>query len=214
MMKNLFLDFDGVLVDSNHLKSSALREVSTLLFGETAGEEMVKYHLANPGFSRFDLFRHIWSEFGITTEWGVPKALAYFSHTVMSGYIGCSRVSDSTVENLSQYSPVVLTAAPRDEILELLELFGWGHYFNSRVLGSPGRKSELLLEYLEGAPLEEGSLFAGDAESDFRVAMEFGIGFVFVSGWSDWKPSKEDRREFAGTVDSIAELPELLSLRI
>lgn len=212
-MKNLFLDFDGVLVDSNRLKSSALQEVATTFLGESAGEAILNYHYANPGFSRFDLFQQICSEFGCEGCYDVPEMLDVFSRNVMSGYLDCARVSDSTLRNLSKYSPIVLSAAPVVEILELIELFGWGSYLDARVLGSPGRKSELLLKHQHGSPSLEGSLFVGDSESDFRVAEEFGLGFVFVSDWSAWTPPSEDMIRFAARVDSLAELVELPELR-
>ena len=58
MIKAIVFDFDGVLVESAGIKTRAVRE----LFSEWphAVEEMVEYHLANMGVSRYEKFRHFY----------------------------------------------------------------------------------------------------------------------------------------------------------
>ncbi|MBU0469563.1 MAG: hypothetical protein KJ736_10970 [Candidatus Omnitrophica bacterium] len=60
MIKAIFFDFDGVIVESAHIKTDAFREIFSK-WPEYC-EEAVKYHIINAGISRFVKFRYLYEE--------------------------------------------------------------------------------------------------------------------------------------------------------
>ena len=60
MIKAIIFDFDGVLVESNHIKTEAFKE----LFQDYPQhlDEIVKYHVLNGGLSRYIKIQYIYKK--------------------------------------------------------------------------------------------------------------------------------------------------------
>ena len=59
--KTLIFDCDGVILDSNRLKTQAFFEASKR-YGKRAATKLVEYHLENGGVSRFKKFEYFFSD--------------------------------------------------------------------------------------------------------------------------------------------------------
>jgi beta-phosphoglucomutase-like phosphatase (HAD superfamily) len=57
--KTLVFDCDGVILDSNQIKTEAFNRVG-LQFGSEAANELVSYHLQHGGVSRYQKFEYFW----------------------------------------------------------------------------------------------------------------------------------------------------------
>ena len=55
--KNLIFDCDGIVLNSNKIKTEAFKEV-VYQYGNEAAEELVKYHVMNGGISRYEKFNY------------------------------------------------------------------------------------------------------------------------------------------------------------
>ena len=55
--KNLIFDCDGIILNSNKIKTDAFREVVSI-YGKEASISLVKYHLQNGGISRYHKFNY------------------------------------------------------------------------------------------------------------------------------------------------------------
>ena len=55
--KNIIFDFDGVILDSNHVKTNAFYNLY-LDYGKDIANSVKKFHLSNLGLSRYDKFKH------------------------------------------------------------------------------------------------------------------------------------------------------------
>jgi len=55
--KNLIFDCDGIILNSNKIKTDAFREVVSI-YGKEASNSLVKYHLQNGGISRYHKFNY------------------------------------------------------------------------------------------------------------------------------------------------------------
>ena len=55
--KNLFFDCDGLILNSNKIKTQAFKEVVSQ-YGEKASNELQNYHIKNGGISRYKKFNY------------------------------------------------------------------------------------------------------------------------------------------------------------
>ena len=59
--RSLVFDCDGVLLDSNKVKSDAFYELA-LFAGKEKANELLTYHLKNGGVSRYEKIKYFYSE--------------------------------------------------------------------------------------------------------------------------------------------------------
>jgi phosphoglycolate phosphatase-like HAD superfamily hydrolase len=202
--RHLFLDFDGVLVDSNAVKTGAFFDLATKFFGTEAAEGLVENHQQNPGGSRFTKLAWLLSNYHPNQPILNQSQLeSEFSSRVLEKIRAANRTPRlASLLRDCNYVPHILTAAPSMEITDLVESFGWEVAFESRIHGSPESKVDHLNKLGKLVDLEN-SIFVGDAPSDFEVARQFGIPFVFVSDWTEWSPSQPIRSEFVGSWPNL-----------
>jgi beta-phosphoglucomutase-like phosphatase (HAD superfamily) len=72
--KTIIFDCDGVVLDSNHIKTRAFKLVASS-FGKKAADELVAYHVANGGVSRYAKFAHFVNH--ILPQHALEKLLGY-----------------------------------------------------------------------------------------------------------------------------------------
>jgi len=202
--RNLLLDFDGVLVDSNLIKSKAFYQIGERKLGKRAASELLKYHLDHPGESRFTKLRwfaerHKRQLHGVQLE----ELENEFKIIVLDGLRKAQRV-ERLVEALqkSGIQASILSAAPTEELVGLIDYFGWSSVFESRIYGSPTSK-HVHLERLRSQISLPDSILVGDSVTDFEVAEHFGVHFAFIDGWTDWRPSHEVSQHFIGTWPTL-----------
>ena len=202
--RQLFLDFDGVLVDSNSIKTEAFFELAMKFFSTEAAKALVDHHQQNPGGSRFTKLAWLLSNYPPNQPTLNQSELeSEFSSLVLEKIRTANRTPDLMLRlRDSNYVSHILSAAPSLEITDLVQSFGWEDVFESRIHGSPETKVEHLNKLGKLVNLEN-SIFVGDAPTDFEVAQQFGMPFVFVSDWSEWSPSQPIRSEFVGTWTSL-----------
>lgn len=206
----LFIDFDGVLVDSNSIKVDAFFDVASRFFDTASALDLIDHHLQNPGDSRFTKFAWLINK---NQRQGrlvrSDELLAAFSENVLFRVRSADRCPDLTrLITRTTMTPHILSAAPTEEITYLVDLFGWKKVFESRIHGSPKTKADHL-ERLASTIDFKQSIFVGDAPSDYQVSQRFGIPFVFVENWSEWNPNVALRKQFHGiwpTLDNYLSL--------
>jgi len=185
--KRLYIfDFDGVLVDSVHVKTEAFAELYQE-YGEEVVEQVVSHHNQNGGMSRYDKFRHYHRHFlgqSIGTE-EVDELAAKFSELVVSKVVQSEKIvgADELLEYCKREGIVcaINSATPEEELKYIISQRGWDDYFRF-VFGSPTKKAANILRIVEhsGKSIDEG-LFFGDAINDFSAAQEVGIDFVAIN---------------------------------
>lgn len=203
-MINLFIDFDGVLVDSNDVKTRAFRRLGEKFYGYEAGVALEHFHLQNPGKSRFEKVSFISDLFQEESMETRQELLNEFRELVFSSIQ--RRERSQSVNSLSGshgYKAHIVSAAPTSELLEFVDLFGWKSAFEGRVYGSPPTKYEIFEGLSVGDTLK--GIMIGDSPSDWEVANTFNLDFVFISGWTWWEPKAEEQLQFSGIYASLDE---------
>ena len=60
-LKTIFWDFDGVILNSNNIRTKGFRKVLSL-YPKTKVDELINFHIANGGLSRYFKFRYFYEE--------------------------------------------------------------------------------------------------------------------------------------------------------
>ena len=185
----LIFDCDGVILDSNRIKTEAFRKVAAPIDAELA-EELVCYHVENGGISRYRKFDYF---IGRCRERGIEVP----SNEVLCKRFG-DRVRDALMDcpvtdclpALRAATPgstwMVASGADQAELREVFKARGLASLFNGGIFGSPTGKREIVRETFEKHGKPRPALMLGDSREDFHAARGAGIDFVFVSAWSEF----------------------------
>lgn len=175
-------DFDGVLVESLDIKTQAFADLYRS-YGDTIVRQVVAFHRAHGGVSRFDKIRHFEHAFlgRRVVEEEILKKAGVFSQLVEDAVIDCPEVSGTTelLRFLSSQLPCfVASATPEPELRRIVHRRGWSDFF-SGVFGAPATKKEILrnILHLTRKPAN-ACLMVGDAKTDFEAASQSGLQFV------------------------------------
>lgn len=180
-IKNIFFDFDGVLVESVSIKTDAFRMLY-LTYGEDFANKVADYHLNNGGISRFEKFK-IWNGEWLgqdVTEEKIAKLASEFSSLVMKGVIEAKEVlgTKDFLDNAIEYKKYIITGTPTTEIRPILKGRLMTHYFEG-AYGSPEKKSYWVEKILKANNLNAyESVFIGDALEDYKAAIDNNLTFI------------------------------------
>jgi len=194
--RTLVFDCDGVILDSNRVKSEAFFAVCEP-FGRELAQRFVSYHQRHGGISRNEKFAYF-----IDTLLGVPaldrdKLLAQ----LLRDYADiCSRellrcalipgVAEFLDAMPAEVTAHVVTGGAQAEVRSVFAARDLSRHFAS-ILGSPTSKRCNMQALAEAGALRDRSLYFGDAQLDMDLAAEFGLDFVFVHGASEWEAGRQ-----------------------
>ena len=215
----LVFDCDGVVLDSNRIKTEAFR-AAAMPWGQAAAEALVAHHTANGGISRHRKFAHFLDTIlpehvpGVVPERegpGLQEMLSAYAKAVRSGLMSCA-----VAERLEALRRATAEArwciVSGGDQAELREVFGarrldW--LFDAGIFGSPDAKDEILARELAAGTILLPALFLGDSRYDHEAASRNGLDFIFVADWSEWTAGARLASEgMFATVGSLADLVE------
>lgn len=190
---SLVFDCDGVILDSNHIKTDAFYQVA-LPYGETQAHELREYHIQNGGISRYKKFEYFLSHIlkRPVDKKELEELLANFSHIVKDALLSCDVASglDRLRSKTLDSNWFIVSGGDQQELREVFKKRDIKKYFNGGVYGSPDTKYHILRTLRESGDLELPAIFFGDSKYDHEVATHADMDFVFCTDWtevSDWK---------------------------
>ncbi len=182
MVEVLFLDFDGVIVESADIKTAAFRALYRD-YGEAVVEQAVAHHMANGGISRRKKIRHCHKMLlDVSLNETELDALSHhFSRLVEDAVVNAPLVkgADTFLASNRPVRPMyVVSGTPEEELTRIVARRSLGDYF-SGVHGSPREKPVIIRSILSELNVTPARcLFIGDARTDHDAAMECGIPFI------------------------------------
>ena len=191
----LVFDCDGVVLDSNKVKTEAFYQ-ATLPYGEAAAHAMVDYHVANGGVSRYKKFANFLEQIApaYAKQQGPDREAmlrAYAGH-VREGLLSCQLAPG--LGALRQQTPdarwLIVSGGDQAELRDVFVQRGIADWFNGGIFGSPDTKDKVLARERASGNIQQPALFLGDSKYDYQAASAAGLDFVFLSGWSevaDWR---------------------------
>lgn len=193
--KTLVFDCDGVVLNSNKIKTQAFYE-ATKHYGHEAAQALVDYHICNGGISRYSKFEYFFNE--ILKQEIEAKVfdniLLHFAQIVKEQLVRCE-VAEG-LDQLRIYTKsakwLIVSGGDQTELREIFLIRGIETYFDGGIFGSPDNKAEILQREVAKGNIIAPALFIGDSKYDYKVAKVAGLDFAFVSNWTE----VEDFAEF------------------
>ncbi|WP_417814268.1 HAD family hydrolase [Thalassospira alkalitolerans] len=185
----LILDCDGVIFDSNKLKSKAFRSVISD-WGHNIAEQFVSYHEKRNGVSRETKLKEFNLEVnnGAWRRHDIEEILDRYGDMCLSLYRECS-FCPGVREVLQRFGNAVplyiASGSDQTELRKVMEFRGLDNLFTG-IYGGPVPKTRHL-QRLKASYPDIRWLFVGDAKADFDSAKDVGVPFVFVDAYSQDK---------------------------
>lgn len=175
IIKVIFWDFDGVILNSNEVRDSGFVEVLND-FPKDEVEKLLSFHRKNGGLSRYVKFRYFFEEIrkeSITEEEVKAWALK-FSKIMLDKLKDKSLLISETIEfiknNYQHYKMHIVSGSDQNELRELCKSLNIDKFFIS-IHGSPTPKNDLVKNILmEHNYVPESSILIGDSINDFEAA--------------------------------------------
>ena len=192
---NIIFDFDGVILDSNNVKTIAFKNISKR-FGEGKSLALVNYHIKNGGVSRFVKIKwFVENVLKNKNEDLIRNLVEEYGNEVSKSLESCSFRTDlfELKKKLKNTQWSIASGGKQDEIINLLEKKLLLEIFDNGIYGSPTPKMEIVKKTIFNAERNMKNKFVliGDSYYDYKCAKENGIKFIFASDWSDIKKPKE-----------------------
>jgi phosphoglycolate phosphatase-like HAD superfamily hydrolase len=163
----LVFDCDGVILNSNKIKTEAFYE-TTKSFGHDFAQALVDYHIQNGGVSRYAKFE-------------------YFFHKILN-----QQVDQLALDNLLlQFTEIVKQELATCEVAEGLAELKHQNKDAKWLVVSGGDQTELREVFVTknlaqcNLNIIMPALFLGDSKYDYQAAKSAGLDFVFISEWSE-----------------------------
>lgn len=185
--KNIIFDFDGVLFDTNKIKSSAIYEATLEIIQNTVKTEMfVEYFVQNNGLPREQKLRNFFQDKKIET------AIQKLYENLLTQRLFASNPTLGCKEFLEKLRSLkknlfIISGGSKIEIMHLLKLHKLDVYFEL-VLTGPASK----IENAKSLTINNPTLFIGDSFIDLKVADEMGWNFVFLTDYSEVKIHEQE----------------------
>jgi phosphoglycolate phosphatase-like HAD superfamily hydrolase len=185
-----FFDCDGVILDSNKIKSAAF---SQALQGEEQKliDEFVHYHQLNGGISRFVKFEYFFKTIKAQKNYQkeLEEALKSYAKLSYQALLACEEIigvrrvlSRLKVQKTTSF---VISGGEQEEVNKILECRNFKPYF-AGIFGSPTNKKQHLSDIFKVHTITKGVYF-GDSKSDYEAASSFNLDFIYISGASEWQ---------------------------
>lgn len=189
--KTYFFDCDGVILQSNDIKTQAFRDA---LSGDPLEDvdAFIAYHENNGGISRYVKFEHYYKVIRREVNYTVlaKGAIDRYASIVFDGLMSADLVPgvldflDSVKDK--QHQSFVVSASDQQELQSIFEKRQLDHYF-AEIFGSPVTKIDHLKNVQRAGLLSKPGLFFGDAASDMEASDFAKLDFCLVHGFSHWK---------------------------
>ncbi len=200
--KTIVFDCDGVILDSNVVKTEAyFRTAKNLGATDEQAQALVDYHVNLGGISRYHKFdwyvREVLHE--TVTEKAIQILLDEFSRELEEGLMHCTiagglqALRDATTDT----KWMILSGGDQQEIRDLFTKRKLADLFDGGLFGSPDNKDTVLAREKANGNLQIPALFIGDSKYDHEASTAAGLDFIFVSDWTevpDWQAFCSDNQ--------------------
>ena len=205
----LILDCDGVILDSNRIKSQAFAD-SLPYEPYDRVEGFVKYHKKHGGVSRYEKFKYYFENLKDSkiSEIEIQKALDLFAKIIHKAMLKCEFVPGALnfIKKAKDYGIPIFVVSGSDEN-ELNEIFSIRCIINlfRKVYGSPLNKNENMEKVIQIMGAKKKGVFFGDSNYDYTTSVKYELDFVFVKEFSEWN-SGSDLKKIVNYINNINDI--------
>jgi len=176
-------DFDGVIIDSNSVRELGFRQVLKEFDSEQV-EQLIDFHNANGGWSRYVKFRYFYEEIlkRQISESQVQELANSFSSIMVDRLPNPELLIQETVRFIQEMNSQgkemhIVSGSDGNELRSLCEQLELSKYFLS-INGSPTPKSALVKAIIDNSNISASQYcLIGDAMNDYDAAVQNEIQF-------------------------------------
>ena len=195
---SLIFDCDGVVLNSNQIKTNSFRIVLKE-YNKEAVEDFIDFHKKNGGISRYIKFDYFFKNI-------LPKYSQNYKTSPNEFTNLLNNYSKECINNLcnSEVTPnllkmreltknipwMIVSGGDQNELIKVFKHKNISEYFNGGIFGSPDKKIEILEREIKKENIKYPALMFGDSKLDHEVSVFHKIDFIFVHKWSDCKDYK------------------------
>ena len=185
----LFIDFDGVIVDSNNFKELAIKKSIFQLMGNNQlSIKAIEYFNINAGISRkykLSLFFKAKDVSEIMKLYAL-ECKDFLLKAKPNNFL--KEFLNSIEEKHNKIKIYILSGGEKEEIEFFLKKNNLIGFFKD-IFGSNKNK----IEHLRNNQVSENDIFIGDSQNDLKASLESGIKFILFEEYKSLKsyPSKE-----------------------
>lgn len=206
--KSIVFDCDGVVLDSNIVKTEAyFRTAKNLGATDEQAQALVDYHVKLGGISRYHKFDYYLREIlhASVSQQAIQDLLDEFSRQLEVGLMECA-MAEGLLELKKKTlgsNWLILSGGDQQELRTLFDkrMLPNGEkletLFDGGIFGSPDNKDEVLAREKANGNIKLPALFLGDSKYDFEAANCAGLDFIFLSDWTevpDWQTYCENNK--------------------
>ena len=182
MIKNILFDFDGVILDSMHIREYGFKKIFEK-FDDDLVEKLIEFHNENGGLSRYVKIKYFFNNL-LNQDISERKVCEYadkFSNIMKKELVNKEYLISATTNfiknNRKQYNFHIVSGSDEKELIFLCKSLGVFNYFQS-INGSPVPKNELVERVLLiNTYVANTTVLIGDSINDYEAAKENGIDF-------------------------------------
>lgn len=181
--KIIFWDFDGVIVDSNEIRTQGFSEIFKSHSSKNI-KKLIDYHEKNGGLSRYHKIKYFYENIlikSISQENIMIYAELYKKYVLSKLKNEKYLISDSVnylKDNFENKSMHLISASDETELIELCDFFNISKFFKS-IKGSPTTKIDNIDSIIK---LENYSkqfiTYIGDSINDYEASVANDINFI------------------------------------
>jgi len=181
----LLFDFDGVILDSNHVKTNSFKKLF-LSMGKKKVDNFINFHIENQGMSRYEKFKYFYKNilFKNISNNELDSLSEKFTKIIFQEIIKCDFIPGIKRfllnEHIKYKNKFIVSATPQYEIRMIIKKLKIDDMFNE-CFGSPKNKIEILNDLFQQYNFKsEECLFYGDSINDYYASKHHKIEFVSI----------------------------------
>ncbi|OCL87042.1 Phosphoglycolate phosphatase [Aliarcobacter thereius] len=182
MIKTIFWDFDGVILDSMPIRDYGFREIFKD-FDKSLVDKLLEYHTLNGGLSRYVKIKYFYNELlgQVVSDEKVQELADKFSTIMKAELTNKKYLIKETVDfiekNYQNYNFHIVSGSDEKELNYLCKELDLTQYFKT-IEGSPTCKKDLVKNILEKYDYNSKEcVLIGDSINDYEAANVNGIKF-------------------------------------
>jgi phosphoglycolate phosphatase-like HAD superfamily hydrolase len=175
MIKVIFWDFDGVILNSNEVRDKGFETVLRD-FPKDEVDQLLSFHRKNGGLSRYVKFRYFFEEIKgeEISEEEINDWAAKFSVIMLNSLKNKSlliwETNNFIQKNYRNYQTHIVSGSDQTELRELCKSLEIDHFFKS-IHGSPTPKNDLVKMLIDKHNYNPtNGILIGDSINDFEAA--------------------------------------------
>jgi len=189
----IVFDCDGVLLDSNRIKSEAFYKTS-VCYGEEIAQLLVDYNAKNGGISRIKKFEYLLNNLIKPGQKGpnLEQLLDSFAEQMKTALLSCKVASGINKLRKKTITSkwMIVSGGMQKELKSVFNSLGMINLFDGGIFGSPETKLNILKREVNNGNIKFPALYIGDSKYDYIVSKSVGLDFVFLTDWTEFKDWK------------------------